>query len=683
MQEELSVIDAIPGLAWSADPAGAFQYLNQRWCEYTGLGVDQISGHGWQAVVHPEDLPDLLERWRAILLSGVPEEIEFRLRRFDGVYHRFVLRMHPLLDGSGRVTRWHGVNSDVEETSRRAEAWLAGENRLLEMIASGHPLSDVLTALCRFVEQVDPRCSCGVYQIDWSGPTFRDPIAPSLPTSYTAAIEGLPVGPDVAPCGIAASSKHQVIVSDIGSDARWSSSAYRDHVLSHGLRSVWSTPICSRDGSVLGTFCVYQRTQASPSPRQQELIGQVTHIASIAMERARAEGALKRSKAYFAEAQRLSSTGSFSWRVLTNEITWSDELYRIFGFPRAMPVRLERIASRVHPEDIPQLKHLIRRGRNEGSDLEHEHRLQMPDGSVKYLHLVARATRDEQGRLEYIGAIQDVTEQRLSDQALSKVRSELARVARVTTLGALTASIAHEVSQPLSGIITNASTSLRMLAADPPNIEGARETARRTIRDGHRASDVITRLRGLFSKKDPAAESVDLNEASREVLALSLSELQRSGVVLQTELQEELPLVAGDRVQLQQVILNLLRNAAEAMSGVHDRPRHLVIRTERDGGDRVRLSVQDAGIGLESASVGQLFDAFYTTKSEGMGIGLSVSRSIIESHHGRLWAAANIGPGATFAFSIPRQPDPGISAYALADTRASFPADAAPVASTA
>jgi C4-dicarboxylate-specific signal transduction histidine kinase len=258
-----------------------------------------------------------------------------------------------------------------------------------------------------------------------------------------------------------------------------------------------------------------------------------------------------------------------------------------------------------------------------------------------------------------------VTERRLSEEALGKVRSELAHVARVTSLGALTASIAHEVSQPLSGIITNAGTCLRMLAADRPNIDGARETARRTIRDGNRASDVITRLRALFAKKDATTESVDLNEATREVIALSLSELQRSRVILRPELADDLPPVAGDRVQLQQVILNLLRNASDAMSGFDDRPRKLVIRTERDEGDHVRLTVQDTGVGIEPQAMGRLFEAFYTTKSGGMGIGLSVSRSIIESHQGRLWAAPNDGPGATFSFSIPRRPERVTCAHRL------------------
>jgi signal transduction histidine kinase len=229
----------------------------------------------------------------------------------------------------------------------------------------------------------------------------------------------------------------------------------------------------------------------------------------------------------------------------------------------------------------------------------------------------------------------------------------------VTTLNTLTASIAHEVNQPLSGIITNASTCLRMLDSDPPNVDGARETARRTIRDGKRASDVITRLRALFSKKEFTMEPLDLNEATQEVIALSLSDLQRNRVILRSELADDLPPVTGDRVQLQQVILNLMRNASDAMVGVDDRPRELLIKTEWDRGDPVRLSVRDRGVGFRPETVERLFDAFYTTKDDGMGIGLSISRSIIEAHHGRLWATANNGPGATFSFSIPCEPTPG------------------------
>ena len=369
----------------------------------------------------------------------------------------------------------------------------------------------------------------------------------------------------------------------------------------------------------------------------------------------RSEEELRRSEAFLAEGQRLSLTGSFSWKVATDEITWSEQLYRIYELEIGVPVTLELIRTRVHPEDVSLIERMkmIDQARDGGNDFEWQYRLMMPDHSIKYMHAVAHATRDRDGQLEYIATVQDVTVRRMSEEALAKARSALAKVSRVTSLGVLTASIAHEVNQPLSGIITNASTCLRMLASDPPNVEGALETARRTIRDGNRASDVITRLRALFGRKDPTAEAVDLNEATREVIALSFSELQSNRVMLRTELAEDLPPVTGDRVQLQQVILNLLRNASDSMSGVDDRPRQMVIRTERDEGDRVRVTVQDAGVGIAPHVVDKVFDALYTTKSDGMGIGLSVSRSIIESHRGRLWATPNDGPGATFAFSIP------------------------------
>jgi PAS domain S-box-containing protein len=376
-------------------------------------------------------------------------------------------------------------------------------------------------------------------------------------------------------------------------------------------------------------------------------------------EQKRAERALRRSEAFLAEGQHLGQIGSFSWRVAKDEITWSAELYRIYELAIGAPVTLELIRSRVHPEDVSLIEKMkmVDQAREGGHGFEWQYRLLMPDHSIKYIHAVAHATRDQDGQLEYMASVQDVTARRLAEEARDKARSELTHVARVMSLGTLAASIAHELNQPLCGIVTNASTCMRMLAADPPNVGGARDTARRMIRDGNRASEVITRLRALFGEKETTNESVDLNDATREVLALSSSELQRNRVILQHELAGDLPTVTGDRVQLQQVILNLLRNASDAMSGVHDRPRQLLIRTESDDNDHVRLTVKDAGVGFAPQAADRLFESFYTTKSDGMGIGLSVSRSIIESHHGRLWATPNNGPGVTFSFSIPCSPE--------------------------
>jgi PAS domain S-box-containing protein len=256
--------------------------------------------------------------------------------------------------------------------------------------------------------------------------------------------------------------------------------------------------------------------------------------------------------------------------------------------------------------------------------------------------------------------VEDITSRKAAEETLRLTQARLARAAEVATAAELSVSIAHEVNQPLSGIITNANTCLRMLGAEPPNVDGARETARRTLRDGNRASEVVTRLRALFDKKPPTLELIDLNGAAQEVIALLSNGIQANRVVLRTELAGDLPCVEGDRVQLQQVILNLIQNAIDSMTAVDDRVRQLQIKTKRDDGNHVSLAVRDTGIGLAPDAVERMFESFYTTKSNGMGIGLAISRSIIEGHKGRLWAETNDGPGVTFSFSIPgSSDDPG------------------------
>src|SRR6185312_2165304 len=471
--------------------------------------------------------------------------------RADGVYRWFHTRGFALRDTQGCSVFWYILQTDIDDR-KRAEALLAGENQFLEMVAGGRSVSETLEALCHLVESSVGGCYCSVLLIDSSGTRFEHAVAPSLPSSFTRFIVGLPVDADIGPCGMAAAHTEQVIASDLTSEHRWRAGGFRRMALDHQLLACWSTPILSRAGKALGAFAIYYNEPREPSPRDQGLIEQLKHIASIAVERVQSDTALTQSEAFLAQGQRLTSTGSFLWRVATGEITWSVEIYRMFGFDPGVPITLERIATRVHPDDMPLMEDMLGHARDDGRDFEYEHRLQFPDGTIKYLHMVGHGIRDQDDRLEYIGAVQDVTERRLSEEALSRVRSELAHVARVASLGALTASIAHEVNQPLSGIITNASTSLRMLAADTPDVAGARETARRTIRDGNRAADVIARLRALFAKKDAATEPVNLNEAAREVIALSLSELQRDRVIVRLELADNLPSVTGDRVQLQQ-----------------------------------------------------------------------------------------------------------------------------------
>jgi C4-dicarboxylate-specific signal transduction histidine kinase len=373
---------------------------------------------------------------------------------------------------------------------------------------------------------------------------------------------------------------------------------------------------------------------------------------ALGFELAKTEVALERSEALLGQVQRLASSGSFYWRAGTNDISASDPFRRMFGFEPGTRLTLALLATHVHPDDVAALRAMICRARVAASEFDAELRLRAPDRPVRHLRLVARGNLDALGRIEYVGAVQDVTQQRQASDALHKAQAELAHVARVSTLGVLAASIAHEVNQPLTGIAMNAGTCLRMLAADDPDIDGARETAVRTIRDANRAAEVIKRLRALFRKHTTTA-CFDFNEAVREVLALATGQLRTNRIVLQAELCDDLPPTMGDRVQLQQVILNLLMNASDAMRGVDDRERRVTLRTTANENGEVRLSVEDTGTGIDPRTLHALFDPFFTTKSDGLGIGLSVSRSIVEGHRGRLWAIANDGPGATFAFSIP------------------------------
>jgi signal transduction histidine kinase len=523
------------------------------------------------------------------------------------------------------------------------------------LIRQGFSLPAVLTTLCKHFDATVHGCSSSVLLLDRTGTKIRNAAGPGLPISYVKQLEGTRVKWIETCVGATINAKTPVIVLHPASDALCEEAP---PAAALGLNLHEVSPILSLTGEPVGIFAVYQHESNTDHPRFRVAhIAQFTNLASAAIERMRSDEALKRSTALLERTQQLSSTCCFFWRMETDEISWSKELSQLFELDAAdAPVTLELIGTRIHPEDLPSFRGMIERARRGVSDFEFEHRLLLPDNSVKYLRVIAQRTRDQEGQLEYIGAVQDVTHRRHAEEALAKLRAELARAARVASLGVLTAAIAHEVNQPLAGIVTNASMCRRMLAVDPPDIQRARESASRTIRDAERASEVVKRLRALFCKKGVTCESLDLNEATREVVALSLSELERNKVMVRTELACELPPVQGDRVQLQQVILNLLLNASDAMGGIDDRPRQIVIRTERGEKDRVQLSVRDTGVGFDPPGADRLFDAFYTTKSNGMGIGLSVSRSIIESHKGRLWATPNDGPGATFSFSIPSGP---------------------------
>jgi PAS domain S-box-containing protein len=732
------IVDSIPGLVFTMDATGQIQQLNRPLLEYFGKTREELKNWRMTDAVHPDDLPEVIKVFTHSIATGTPYDIEHRCRRADGVYRWLQVRALAVRGAEDNILGWYVLLTDIddrkhaEDELKRSEA---GHRVVVEtandavisinesgviILANpaakrvlgyepadliGKPLTMLMPEAGRVLHEAGFRryLETGQKRVNWQGVEFSvlrangkefpaevsfgemtsagqkiftgfirdisekkraEEIIRSSEQNLSLTINTMPaLAWSARPDGSVEflSRRWLEYTGMSAAEAQgwgWVKAILPDDL--DGLIAYWQSILASGEpGEIEARVRQFDGNyrwfliRANPLRNESGAIVKWYGINTDIHDRKLAEGMVRQGEAFLAEAQQLAVVGSFSWRLPTGEINWSEQLYRIFEIEPGLPITMDLIRGRMHPEDLSVMDDLLGAVRNCAANLEYEHRLLLPDASIKHLHLVAHAHRLDDDRLEYIGAVQDVTKRQAAEAALANARSDLAKVTRITSLGVLTASIAHEVNQPLSGIVTNASTCLRMLDSNPPNIEGARETARRTIRDGNRASDVVTRLRALFSRKEVPVELIDLNEAAKEVVALSMSDLQRNRVLIRQQFGDDLSPVKGDRVQLQQVILNLVRNASDAMSTVEDRPRELRISTEKDIDNRVRLTVEDTGIGFDPKQVEKLFQPFHTSKNDGMGIGLSISRSIVEAHSGRLWGAANDGPGATFAFSIP------------------------------
>ena len=561
--------------------------------------------------IHPDDVQRVIDANTQVINDDRPMNVQYRYFRADGqlrVLHSF----GAILRENGVATRFVGATIDVTDQEQKTEALKQSELYLAEGQRLAHLGSWSFNPTGHFDF--------------WSEEHFRvygfDPAkgAPTL-EQYLQAVH-----PE---------------------DREFMSRTIQG-MLAQGLGCDVTKRIVRPDGEVRYIRCV------GVPVLNNGVLKSIFGSAIDVTEQEHLTQELHRREAYLAEAQRLSHTGSFGWNVASGEIFWSEETFRIFEYDSAVKPSLEFVLQRTHPEDRAVVRQFLKRVTDEGKDWDFEHRLLTPDGSIKYVHAVARATNNALGALEFVGAVMDVTATRRADEELHQARAQLTHFARLTTLGELTASIAHEVNQPLSGVINSGNAGLRWLDRQPPNIEKAKQSVDRVIRDARRANQVVARVRDLAKKTLPHKGWLNINETVEEIISLTRREVRQNQVWLRTHLSTDVQLILADRIQLQQVILNLIINAVEALSAVADRQRELQLTTATDNSGGVILTVTDSGPGLDQENLEEIFGAFYTTKRDGMGMGLAVSRSIIEAHGGRLWASRNEPRGAIFQFTLPK-----------------------------
>jgi PAS domain S-box-containing protein len=501
-----SLTEALPQLVWGAGPDGGCDYFSTQWTTYTGVAESELLGWRWMETLHPDDREPTRQFWTESVAGRQPYDVEYRIRRRDGMYGWFKTRGTPIRDSDDRIVKWFGTCTDISDRKRAEQALKARD--LLEIK-------------------------------------------------------------------------------------------------------------------------VMERTKE-----------------------------LRRSEAYLEEAQKLSKTGSWARVSATGDMRyWSEECYRVLGFkPQDGLPGFETFLQHVHPDDQGRVRETAERAGREKVDYEVDYRIVHPGGDVRDIHTVGHPVLSPSGDVvEFVGTVMDVTERRQAEkerERLRQVQADLAHINRATTMGELTASLAHEINQPIAAAVTDARTCLRWLAREQPSIGEARESAARMVKAVTRASEIISRLRQLFKKGAPQTSVVDVGEVIQEMVVLLHGEASRYSVSIQTELSADSPRVMADRVQLQQVLMNLMLNGIEAM---HDTMSgsQLTIRSLRGEDGQLLISVSDTGMGLPAEQVDQIFNAFFSTKAQGTGMGLSISRSIIESHGGRLWATSNSGHGATFNFTLP------------------------------
>jgi PAS domain S-box-containing protein len=572
-------------------------------------------GSGWKAAVHPADLPYYVERRSASVASGEPFEHEVRFRcAVNGEYRWFLSRSVPLRDSGGKIVKWYGISTDIEDRKRSEEALQRSQFYINEGQRVAHMGSWAFNA--DGFEYWSPELF-QIHGLEASGkpPTVEEYLALAHPEDRAFVKQGI------------------------------------TNMLADHRPFDFTKRIVRRDGEVRSVRCV--GVPVMQGGIFQGFLGTGMDVT----EQERLTEELRRSESHLAEAQRLTRTGSWAWRVADRKtVHLSEEFYRICGFdPAEGALTLEQCSQRVHPEDRLKWKSIIERAIVEKADYDREFRLLLPNGAVKWVHTVGHPVFSSAGDLEgFVGSSTDITALKSAERERERLRqleADLAHTNRVSTLGEMAASLAHEIKQPIAAAITSANSCIEWLAHEPPNLDRARAAAARIDKYGNRAAEIIDRIRSFYKKSPPQRELVDVNGIVHEMLTLLKGEADRYSVAMRAELAAEPPKIIVDRVQMQQVFMNLMLNAIEAMQ---DSGGELTVKSQLHDG-QLQFSVTDTGAGLPMEKMDQIFSAFFTTKPQGSGMGLAISRSIVESHGGQLWASANSVVGATFHFTLPIQ----------------------------
>jgi len=612
-QRELQVtIDSIPAMLSIYRPDGIHSLVNKTWMNYTGMTLADAVALGG-ALFHPDD-PER-RAWQASLETGEPLETEAPIRGADGMFHWFSIRRAPLRDNHGRIVRWFSIGFNIDD---RKIAEVALRDREMRLAAAERELRLTLDSIPILAWRTDPHGSAEYLNqrwLDYAGLSLQEALGsrwmsvihpedlPRLQTEWANMLGSKRAG-------------------ELEARMRRSDGIYRWFLFR-------ANPVRNEAGDVVGWY------------------GTNTDIE----DRKQAEIALQRSQLYLAEAQSLSKTASFAWDPATDRHFWSDETYKIVELDRASELTTDVLVQRVHPEDRLKWVKELNRAMDGTETWDYEVRLLLPDNAIKHLRVVAHRVSYAAGAEEIVGALMDVTDAQRAQEALYTAQTALAHAGRVATLGEISATIAHEVNQPLGAIVANAQACLRFLDRPAQHLEDVRGAVEWIVKDGNRAAAVIQRVRALMTRANPERALLRVDAVVAEVTSIIQSEIRAANILLRCDLEEAPPVVA-DRVQLQQVVLNLIVNAIEATRPVIDRPRRVVVRTSRDAAGRAVVAVEDSGVGIP-ADPHDLFDPFVSTKPNGLGMGLPICRSIVEAHGGELWATRNPDcPGATFQFAL-------------------------------